>query len=120
MPTLDDFLGTYKILGSNQDEEASNYQGILELSSIDDEIVEARWTIGTSQKHMGIGLLENSRLVIKFRYLGDDGINYHGVVEYHLVENGILEGFWTEEYGDNRFLGTEQCFKIKTESKTQS
>lgn len=120
MPNLDDFLGTYKILGSNQDEEASNYQGILELSSIDDEIVEAKWTIGSSQKHSGIGLLEDSRLVLKFRYLGDDGMTYHGVVEYHLVEKGILEGFWTEEYGDNRFLGTEQCFKIETTSKAQS
>jgi len=43
---------------------------------------------------------------------------YHGVVEYHLIENGILEGFWTEEYGDNRFVGTEQCFKLTANTES--
>lgn len=113
MLQLKDFLGTYKILGSNQNEEASNYQGILKLSSNDQKTVEAEWLIGTSQKHSGIGFLEGSQLVIKFQYEGDDNHIYQGVAEYHLVEKGILEGFWTEEYGDNRFLGTEQCFKLK-------
>lgn len=117
MPHINDFIGTYKILGSNQDEEASNYQGLLKISSLDGEIIEAEWTIGDSQKHQGIGLLEDSRLLLKFRYEGDDGQTFHGVVEYHLLESGILEGFWTEEYGDNRFLGTEQCFKLDSDSK---
>ena len=113
MPELKDFLGTYNILGSNQDEEASNYKGILKLSSQKDQIVEAEWIIGSSQKHYGIGFMEDSRLIIRFQYEGDDDEIYHGVAEYHLVEKGILEGFWTEEFGDNRFLGTEQCFKLK-------
>ena len=117
MPVLNDFLGTYKILGSNQDKEASNYQGFLTLSSKDKEIVEAQWTIGTSQKHMGIGFIEDEKLLVKFQYEGDDHVMFHGVVEYHLLENGILEGIWTEEYGDNRFLGTEQCFKLNTKSE---
>lgn len=114
MPELNEFLGTYKILGSNQDAAASNYHGTLKLSSENNEIVTAQWMIGTSQKHEGIGILEDEHLLIKFQYEGDDKTIYHGVVEYHLLENGILEGFWTEEYGDNRFLGTEQCFKLNS------
>lgn len=112
MPELKDFLGTYTILGSNQNEEASNYKGTLTLSSLDDKVVRAEWLIGDSQKHEGFGFLEDSKLLIKFQYIGENKVTYYGVVEYHLVEKGILEGFWTEELGDNRFLGTEQCFKI--------
>lgn len=113
MPELKDFLGTYKVLGSNQNEEASNYQGILNLTSPDNKIIHAEWLIGTDQKHQGIGFMEGDQLLLKFQYQGDDDLMYRGVVEYHLVEKGILEGFWTEEYGDTRFLGSEQCFKIE-------
>lgn len=112
MTSVEQFIGTYKILGSNQDEEASNYQGILRLNSHDGEIIEGEWTIAADQKQYGIGLIEDSRLVLKFHYMGDDGNQYQGIVEYHIVSDGILEGFWTEEFGDNRFLGTEQCFKM--------
>ena len=118
MPTLNEFLGTFKILGSNQDAAASNYQGILKLSSDDNEIVRAQWMIGTSQKHKGIGFLEEDRLLIKFQYAGYDDRMYHGVVEYHLLEKGILAGFWTEDYGDNHFVGTEQCFKLTSNTES--
>lgn len=42
---------------------------------------------------------------------------YKGIVVYKCLNKDILEGFWSEELGNPKFLGTENCFRIKN-SKT--
>jgi len=38
-------------------------------------------------------------------------------VVYKCLNKNILEGFWSEEHGNPKFLGSENCFRI-TDSKT--
>ena len=38
---------------------------------------------------------------------------YKGVVVYKCLNKDILEGFWSEEKGNPKFIGSENCFRIK-------
>jgi len=35
------------------------------------------------------------------------------VVVYRCISSDILDGFWSEKYGDPLYMGTERCFRIK-------
>jgi hypothetical protein len=37
------------------------------------------------------------------------------VVVYRCLTKDILEGFWSEEYGDPKYLGEERCFRVTNE-----
>jgi hypothetical protein len=53
--------------------------------------------------------------VINFQYVGENSTIYKGVVVYRCITKDILDGFWSEEFGDPKYIGTEQCFRIKNE-----
>lgn len=53
--------------------------------------------------------------MINFQYLGEDNETYKGVVVYKFLTIDILEGFWSEEFGDPKFLGEKRCFRVKEE-----
>ncbi len=55
--------------------------------------------------------------MINFCYLGEDENTFKGVVVYRCISNDILDGFWSEEYGDPLHLGTERCFRIKNQKE---
>ncbi len=113
--TLQNLVGEYKIIGSNQDQNKVNYKGLLSLKLDQYNRVVAKWTIHKNQIQTGIGFLKNNILAINFQYLGKDLNTYKGTVIYKCITNDILEGFWFEEFGDPNFLGSEQCFRIKEE-----
>jgi hypothetical protein len=52
-------------------------------------------------------------LVINFNYIGEENTTYFGTVVYKCLNKDILEGFWSEEFGNPQFLGSENCFRIK-------
>jgi len=110
---IEDLVGTFSIIGSNQDQEAHTYKGILQLSLDTDNRIVAKWTINDNQEQTGNGFFKDNILVIHFKYIGFKDIIYKGTVVYKCLNNDILEGFWSEEYGDPQFLGSENCFRIK-------
>ena len=113
--TIEDLIGDYKITGTNQDSSASKYQGLLSLTSNHLNQIIASWTIGDEQKQFGVGFYKDHILVINFSYTGNDANTYHGTVVYRCLTRNMLDGFWSEAYGDPDYLGTEQCFKITKE-----
>lgn len=104
--------GTYHITGSNQDEEAATYKGILDLTLDENNRIIAKWTINNSQEQLGTGFFKDNILVINFNYLGDDGETYKGVVVYKCITKDVLEGFWSEKHGNPLYLGEERCFRV--------
>ena len=112
--TIEDLVGEYNILGSNQDAEQHSYKGKLILSLDDNTRIAANWTIGTNQQQTGTGFFKNNILVINFRYTGEDQNIYKGVAVYQCISKDILDGFWSEKHGNPLFLGEERCFRIKT------
>jgi hypothetical protein len=115
--TVNDIIGKYTIEGFNQDEEKTPYQGHLNLSIDAKQRIEAQWIIGNSQTQTGTGFFKNNILVINFNYEGEDRKIYKGVVVYKCLTPDLLEGFWSEKYGDPLFLGEERCFKITEKSE---
>lgn len=111
--TIKDLIGSYKIIGSNQDDSENTYQGELHLSLDTNNRIVAKWLINKSQQQMGTGFFKDNILVINFNYQGDENTTYHGVVVYKCISKDILDGFWSEEYGNPLFLGEERCFRIK-------
>ncbi len=111
--TIIDLVGTYKIIGSNQDAEEDTYKGTLTLSIDRNNRIVARWIINKSQQQFGTGFFKDNILVINFNYQGDENTTYHGVVVYRCISKDILDGFWSEEYGNPLFLGEERCFRVK-------
>jgi len=105
--------GIYTIIGSNQDETAITYKGTLTLTLDNNNRIIAKWLINNSQKQFGTGFFKDGILVINFNYQGEDSNTYKGVVVYRCLSNDILDGFWSEEYGNPAYLGKERCFKIK-------
>lgn len=115
MMTIQKLIGEYTIIGTNQDESNNTYKGILTLTLDTDNQIVAKWKIHADQEQMGTGFFKDNILVINFQYIGEDSSTYKGVVVYKCITKNILDGFWSEEMGDPKYLGTEQCFKIKEE-----
>jgi hypothetical protein len=111
--TIQDLTGTYNIIGKNQANTDVTYKGTLDLSLDHHGSIIAKWLIHNTQEQTGVGFFKDNILVINFQYLGDDEEIYKGVVVYKCITKDILEGFWSEEHGDPRFLGEERCFRVK-------
>ncbi|WP_196888678.1 hypothetical protein [Aureivirga sp. CE67] len=109
---LEQLEGKYLLEGSNQDGTNSSYKGILTLKLDETRRVQAHWQIG-EQEQFGEGFFKNNILVINFHYFGEDLLVYKGTVVYHCLTKDILDGFWSEEYGNPLYLGGERCTRIK-------
>jgi hypothetical protein len=110
--TVQDVVGSYQIIGTNQDDTGNTYKGELLLSLQEDDSINAEWLINNTQKQFGTGFFLNNQLIINFYYTGEDDTMYRGTVNYKCLTKNILEGIWTEEFGNPEFLGTENCFKV--------
>lgn len=113
--TIQELIGEYSIIGTNQDDSNNTYKGLLSLALDPANRIIAKWKIHRDQEQSGTGFFKNNMLVINFNYLGEDSSIYKGVVAYKCLTKDILDGFWSEEFGDPMHLGTEQCFRIKEE-----
>ncbi|WP_093668461.1 hypothetical protein [Tenacibaculum sp. MAR_2009_124] len=112
---IEDLVGRYSIMGSNQDAEKNSYKGYLTLSLDENKRINAFWEIG-NQQQFGNGFFKDNLLIINFSYNGEDSRTYKGVVAYKCLTANLLEGFWSEKHGDPKFLGEERCFKILEET----
>ncbi|WP_339625755.1 hypothetical protein [uncultured Winogradskyella sp.] len=110
--TVKDLVGTYNIIGSNQDEYAESYKGVLHIVLDGANRVKAKWLINNNQIQTGIGFFKDHILVINFKYIGEEEKIYKGVVVYKCMTKDVLEGFWSEKHGDPLYLGSERCFRI--------
>ena len=110
-----DLVGEYSIIGSNQNADENEYKGTLSLTLDENNRLIANWLINKSQPQYGTGFFKNNILVINFEYQGDENEIYKGVVVYKCLNKDILEGFWSEEFGNPNYLGSENCFRIKEE-----
>jgi len=107
--------GIYQIIGYNQDKEESGYTGYLQLTVTGMHRVTAIWTISGVQTQTGKGFFKNDILVLNFAYEGelkDRPKTFKGVVVYAFINNAILDGFWSEKYGDDAYLGFEEGRKL--------
>ena len=110
---IEDLVGEFQILGNNQDDSKKSYKGVLTLTLDENNRIAAEWLINKSQQQFGIGFFKDNILVINFQYQGDENTIYKGVVVYRCISKDILDGFWSEEYGNPLFLGQESCFRTK-------
>ena len=110
---VQDLVGTYSIIGSNQDALQNAYKGELHLSLDHNNRILAKWIINKTQEQFGSGFFKNNILVINFNYKCEEKKIYKGVVVYKCLNKDILEGFWSEEKGNPKFIGSENCFRIK-------
>jgi hypothetical protein len=107
-------MGSYSVQGSNQEEtDHISYQGILTLSLDENNRIIAQWIIGDHEQN-GTGFYKDEILVINFNYEGDDHKIYKGVAVYRCLSKDILDGFWSEKYGNPLYLGSEYCVRINT------
>ena len=111
--TVQDLIGEFQIIGSNQNEDEKTYKGTLSLTLDENNRIIAKWLINKSQQQFGIGFFKDNILVINFNYQGDENSIYKGVVVCRCISKDILDGFWSEEFGNPLFLGEERCFRIK-------
>lgn len=111
--TAKDITGEFSIIGSNQSDSDLNYSGILTLQLDENNRIHAKWLIHNEQEQTGLGFFNDNILVINFQYLDEDSFVYKGTVVYRCLTKDILDGFWSEEYGNPKFIGTERCFRIK-------
>ena len=109
--TIQDLVGSYAVDGNNQEERGHSYHGILILSLDENLRIIARWMIGDHMQN-GTGFFKDDILVINFSYEGDDQKIYKGTAVYRCVTRDILDGFWSEKYGNPLYLGTESCVRI--------
>ncbi len=110
--TTKDLIGTFNIIGKNQENTELNYSGTLTLNLDLNNRIVAKWLINKEQVQEGIGFFKDNILVINFNYLGENDEVFNGVVVYRCLTKDILEGFWSEEYGDPKYLGEERCFRV--------
>ncbi|PQJ78235.1 hypothetical protein [Polaribacter porphyrae] len=110
---IQDIIGNFSILGTNQNDSEESYRGTLSLSMDDENRIIAKWLINKSQQQFGVGFFKNNVLVINFNYQGDENSTYYGTVVYKCLTKDILEGFWSEEFGNPKFLGSENAFRVK-------
>ncbi len=113
--TLDELVGDYAIEGTNQDAQASAYNGVLKLSLDAYNRILAQWQIGDSQMQSGLGFFKDNVVVINFSYTGEDQLFYEGVVVYKCISKNILDGFWSEKSGNPLYLGSERCYRTDLE-----
>lgn len=113
--TIQALVGTYDIIGKNQEKTEQNYTGTLSLALDADNRIQAKWFINNEQEQVGTGFFKDNILVINFSYQGEDARQYKGVVVYRCVTNDILDGFWSEKHGDPLYLGEEKCYRRKKE-----
>lgn len=114
---IEDLVGSYTIIGSNQDDSENKYKGTLTLQLDTNNRIKAKWIIQEDQEQIGTGFFKDNILVINFSYKGENESTFKGVVVYRCISNDILDGFWSEKYGDPLYLGTERCFKIKEQKE---
>ena len=112
---VEDLVGEFQIIGSNQNDSDETYKGTLSLALDENNRIIAKWIIHKNQEQFGTGFFKNNILVINFTYQGDENTIYKGLVVYKCISKDILDGFWSEEYGNPLFLGEERCFKIDKE-----
>jgi hypothetical protein len=112
---IEDLVGKFYIIGSNQDDEENSYSGTISLTLDKNNRIIAKWLIDNTQEQFGNGFFYTNILVINFKYKGFGNKIYTGVVVYKCLTKDILEGFWSEELGNPKFLGTENCFRIKND-----
>ncbi|WP_339659718.1 hypothetical protein [uncultured Polaribacter sp.] len=110
---IQDLVGKFSVIGSNQDADENAYKGTLFLTLDENDRIIAKWIINKTQHQFGTGFFKNNILVINFNYKGLENKTYNGVVVYKCTNKDILEGFWSEELGDPKFLGSENCFRIQ-------
>lgn len=106
-----DLVGTFNIVGSNQDGEENNYKGTLSLAVETNNRITAKWLINNEQLQIGSGFFRDNILVINFNYKGENEKIFKGVVVYRCLSKDLLDGFWSEKHGDPLYLGTELCFR---------
>ena len=110
--TVRDLVGDYYFQGKNQDEsEEYSYEGTLSLKLDENERIVAKWLIGDHEQN-GFGFFKDDILVLNFYYEGDDAKIFKGVAVYRCLDENTLDGFWSEKYGDPRYLGAEYCTRI--------
>ncbi|MEL4457375.1 hypothetical protein [Lutimonas vermicola] len=110
---IEEIVGEYTIIGSNQDDSKNTYKGRLSLSLDSNNRIIAEWIINNDQKQLGLGFYKDNILVINFSYIGGDDHVFKGVAVYRCISKDILDGFWSEKHGDPLYLGEERCFRIK-------
>lgn len=106
-----DLVGTFNIVGSNQDGEENNDKGTLSLAVETNNRITAKWLINNEQLQIGSGFFRDNILVINFNYKGENEKIFKGVVVYRCLSKDLLDGFWSEKHGDPLYLGTELCFR---------
>ena len=111
--SIEEIVGEYSIIGTNQDEGGNTYKGSLSLSIDANQRIAAEQIINNNQRQLGSGFFKDNILVVNFYYYGDDGNIYKGVAVYRCISKDILDGFWSEKHGDPLYLGEERCFRIK-------
>lgn len=109
--TLQELVGDYSVIGSNQDAESNTYKGLLSLTIDENNRINAKWLINKTQEQFGNGFFKNNILVINFNYK-DENTVFKGVVVYKCISKDILEGFWSEKHGDPNYIGEERCMRI--------
>jgi len=109
---IEDLIGNFQIIGSNQDAEENNYKGILTIAIDSNNRIKAKWLINNEQEQLGTGFFKDDILVINFNYQGEDLKIYKGVAVYRCISKDLLDGFWSEKHGNPLYLGTERCFRI--------
>jgi len=108
---IKNLIGTFNIVGSNQDAEENNYKGTLTLAVDTNDRITAKWFINNEQVQKGTGFFRDNILVINFNYEGENDKIFKGVVVYRCITKDLLDGFWSEKHGDPLYLGTERCFR---------
>ena len=61
---IKDLVGTYSIVGSNQDESDNTYKGTLSLELDSNKRILAKWIIHKDQEQTGSGFFKDNILVI--------------------------------------------------------
>ena len=112
MITVQDLEGSFQVSGRNQDEFASTYTGVLKLKIRPEGSILAHWTIGESQEQVGTGFFKSNLLVINFNY--GDQQEFKGTVVYKCLTADLLDGFWSEEAANPKYLGSEKAFRIQS------
>ncbi|AIY14177.1 hypothetical protein [Cellulophaga baltica] len=110
--------GVYQIIGFNQDRDQSGYTGYLRLIVTSKNRVDAIWTIGGEQTQTGKGFFKDDVLVINFSYRGElknRPKTFKGVVVYKMINDNVLDGFWSEKFGDDDYLGFEEGRKLSVD-----
>ncbi|GEL12072.1 hypothetical protein SAMN05192550_2964 [Flavobacterium glycines] len=113
---IEDVIGHFEIIGSNQDAEDDSYKGTLSLSLDRNKRIKARWFINNEQLQTGSGFFRDNILVINFKYQGEDDKIFKGVVVYRCLSKDLLDGFWSEKHGNPLYLGKERAFRITNPS----